>query len=171
MEFLELAKRRYSCRSFNDQVVSDEVLNKILEAGRIAPTARNSQPQKIYVIKGNELLEKVDTVTKCRYNAPIVLAIGYDHDVVFGIPGCPDKNFGEIDNAIVITHMILQAEELGVQSCWVGAYEHGKAEEVLGLPSNVELTALLPIGYASEKGVPSERHADKKPLSETVKFL
>lgn len=171
MEFLELAKKRYSCRSFSDKLVPEDVLNKILEAGRVAPTARNRQPQKLYVIKSKEVLEKIDTVTKCRYNAPIVIAIGYDHEVVSPIPGNEAKNFGEIDNAIVITQMILQAEELGVQSCWVGAFDHGDAEKVLGLPANIELTALLPIGYATEAGKPSERHADRKPLTETVEYL
>ena len=171
MEFLELAKKRYSCRSFSDKVVDDATLSKILEAGRIAPTARNRQPQKLYVITSSEGLAKIDEVTKCRYNAPMVIAIGYDKNVVSAIPSFENKNFGEIDSSIVITHMILQAEELDVQTCWVGAYEHGKAEQVLGIPSNVELTALLPIGYADEAGKPSERHSDRKAITETVEYL
>lgn len=171
MEFLDLAKKRYSCRSFSDKMISQDDLDKILEAGRIAPTARNRQPQKIYVIKGKELLDKVDTVTRCRYNAPLVLAIGFDKEIVAKIPSCEGKNFGDIDNSIVITQMILQAEELGINTCWVGAYEHGKAEAVLGIPDNVVLTALLPIGYADEKGLPAEMHSSRKALSETVEYL
>jgi len=171
MDFLELAKKRYSCRSFSEKMVSKEDLDKILEAGRIAPTAKNCQPQKIFVITKKEDLEKVDTITKCRYGAQVVLAVGFDKDIVFDIPSYEVRNFGEIDNAIVITHMILQAEELGIKSCWVGAYKHFEAEKVLGIPENVELTALVPLGYASEKGVPSERHEDKKAITETVKYL
>ena len=171
IEFLELAKKRYSCRSFTDKVVDEITLNKILEAARIAPTARNRQPQKLYVITKKEDLAKIDVVTKCRYNAPMVIAIGYDKEVVSAIPSFENRNFGDIDTSIVITHMILQAEELGVQTCWVGAYEHGKAEQVLGIPANVELTALLPIGYAAENGQPSERHTDRKAIAETVEYL
>lgn len=171
MDFLELAEKRYSCRSFLDKPVAKEDLEKILEAGRLAPTARNSQPQKIYVLEGEELLKKVDSFTKCRYNAPVVLAIGFDYDVVFNIPGKEDRNFGEIDNSIVVTHMILEAENLGIQSCWVGVFAHGEAEKILGLPENIELTAILPIGYAAEGGKPSERHNDRKALEDTVVYL
>lgn len=171
MEFLELAKKRYSCRAFLDKMVPEDVLGKILEAGRIAPTARNRQPQKLYVITSKEALAKVDEVTQCRYNAPMVIAIGFDKDVVSAIPSFENKNFGDIDTSIVITHMILQAEELGVQTCWVGAFEHGRAEQLLGIPSNIELTALLPIGYAAENGKPSVKHDDRKDISETVEYM
>ena len=73
MEFDIVIKERFSTRSFKSNVVSDEIINKILEVNNYAPTAKNMQPQKIYVVKSIEGLNKIDQVSPCRYNAPVVL--------------------------------------------------------------------------------------------------
>ncbi len=80
MDFLELAKERYSVRIYSDEPVEEEKINKILEAGRIAPTAHNNQPQRIYVIQSKEAREKVKKCTRFSFNAPIILLLCYNED-------------------------------------------------------------------------------------------
>lgn len=87
MEFKSVVKNRYSCKKYSERQVEKEKLEAILEAGRLAPTAKNLQEQKIYVIQSEEGLQKVDTVTPCRYGAPTVLAVAYDKTNVFTYPG------------------------------------------------------------------------------------
>jgi nitroreductase len=80
MNFFELAKERFSVRSFKKDAIEAEKLNMILEAGRVAPTACNKQPQKIYVIQSDEMRAKLATVCKFTFDAPVVLAICYDKE-------------------------------------------------------------------------------------------
>ena len=87
MDFLQLVKDRYSCKKFNGEPVAQEVLDQILEAGRLAPTAKNLQEQRIYVLQSPEALAKMDKVCPCRYGATTVLAIAYDKSEQFTLPG------------------------------------------------------------------------------------
>ena len=82
MEFNEVIKNRYSCKKYNNKQISKESLDAILEAGRLAPTAKNLQEQRIYVIQSNEGLAKVDKLTPCRYGAPTVIAVAFDKNNV-----------------------------------------------------------------------------------------
>ena len=117
MDFMELAKARYSVRSFKNTPVEDEKIAKILEAAKIAPTAKNAQPQKIYVLKSADSVVAINDNCRCIYGAPLVFAIGYDESRVFGISDERVYGFGEIDSSIVTTHMMLEAAELGLGSC------------------------------------------------------
>lgn len=164
MTFIELAKARYSVRSFKDTPVEEEKLAAILEAGRIAPTARNNQPQRIYVVKSNEMLAKMNEVSPCIYNAPLVLAVCYDEEA-------QARNFGEMDASIVCTHMMLEAWELGVGSCWVGRFDADKCAAALGLPPTERPVALLPLGYAAEGAQPAPQHTSRLAAEETVKYV
>lgn len=83
MEFLDLVKNRYSCRKFCDKNVEEEKLLQILEAGRLAPTAMNHQPLKIFVVKSAQSLEKLRGITRMAYNAPVVLMVCYDKDLCY----------------------------------------------------------------------------------------
>ena len=78
MEFERVIRERFSARKFKNDLISDELINKILEAGNLAPTAKNSQPQKIYVVKSKEGLEKIDKASPCRYNAPVCIIVASD---------------------------------------------------------------------------------------------
>ena len=86
MEFNELAAKRYSCKKYSSRGIEDKVMEKILEAGRLAPTAKNLQEQHVYVLRSAEALAKVDETTPCRYGAPVVLAVAYDKDNVYTYP-------------------------------------------------------------------------------------
>lgn len=171
MTFMELAKERYSVRSYSDRPIEKEKLAAILEAGKIAPTATNAQPQKIYVLQSAEALEKINSVCRCIFGAPTVLVIGYDKDRDWKNPLMPPYHSGETDASIVCTHMMLEAAEQGIGSCWVGFFNADEVSKVLGLPENVVVTALLPIGYPSECSAPSERHEKYRDDADMVEYM
>ena len=125
MDFLELAKARYSCKKFSDKPVEKEKLEQILEAGRLAPTAKNNQPQHIYVLSSKESLALADQITPCRYGAPIVLAVAHDTENVFEYPGGA-HNSGAEDAAIVATHIVLAAKSVGLDTCWLNFLTRAK---------------------------------------------
>ena len=170
MEFKEVLKARYSCKKYSDRQVEKEKLEAILNAGRLAPTAKNLQEQHIYVVQSPEVLAKVDSVTPCRYGAPTVLVVAFDSTNVFTYPG-GKRDSGVEDATIVATHMILAAADEGVDSCWVNFLDPEKMAEVLGLPENEEILMIMDLGYAAEGAGPLPNHGNRKELSETVSYL
>ena len=170
MDFIELARSRYSCKKFDSRQISKAQLDSILEAGRLAPTAKNLQEQHIYVIQSPEMLAKIDAVTPCRYGAPTVVAVAFDKNNVFTYPG-GKRDSGVEDATIVATHMILAAADEGVNSCWINYFDPDKAAEQLGLPENEEVLMLMDLGYAAEGAGPLPNHGSRKELAETVTYL
>ena len=170
MEFNQLARARYSCKKYSDRPLEQEKLDAILEAGRLAPTAKNLQEQHIYVLRSAEALAKVDAVTPCRYGAGTVLAVAFDRGNVFTYPG-GTRTSGVEDATIVATHMILAAAAVGVDSCWVNNFDPDKLAEALGLPEQEDILMLMDLGYAAEGTGPLPNHDKRKPLSETVSYL
>ena len=168
MTFQELAKNRYSVRSFRENPIEKEHMDLILEAGRVAPTACNFQPQKIYVARSAEAREKLASVCRCTFGAPVILVVGYDRTRDWKNKLMPGLTSGETDAAIVCTHMMLQAADLGIGSCWVGYFNPEQVAEVLGLPENITVTALLPIGYPAENAAPLPLHSQYRELADTV---
>ena len=153
MDFLELARSRYSCKKFDSRQISKEQLDSILEAGRLAPTAKNLQEQHIYVVQSAEGLAKVDALTPCRYGAPTMLIVAFDK------------------NNIVTTHMMLCAKSVGVDSCWVNFFDPDKMAEAFQLPDNEEILTCLALGYPAEGTGPLANHNSRKPIEETVTYL
>lgn len=170
MEFREVVRARYSCKKYSARKVEPEKLAAILEAGRLAPTAKNLQEQHIYVVQSPEMLAKIDGVTPCRYGAPTVLAVAFDRNNVFTYPG-GKRDSGAEDATIVATHMILAAANEGVDSCWVNFMDPEKMAEALKLPENEEVLMIMDLGYAEEGAGPLPNHASRKPLAETVSYL
>ena len=165
--FLNLASRRYSVRKFSDRPIDKTTLDLILEAGRIAPTACNFQPQRILVIESDEARAKLRDCTASHFDAPLVLLVCYDQTVSWkrkfdGADG------GPVDASIVTTQMMLQAFELGVGSTWVGSFDPQKVRTLFKLPENYVPIALLPLGYPAVDAVPSPRHTLREPLENTV---
>lgn len=172
MSFIELAKERYSVRKYKDQQIEQEKLDLILEAGNVAPTAVNYQPQKIYVLQSNEALTKAKSVCPCTYDAPTVLLIAYDDNQDWDNPKQAGIHSGQQDVSIVATHIMLEAWELGVASCWVNLFPNDEVEKVFGLPDNEKVVLMMPLGYAAEDAAPVEKwHNGFKDISETVKYL
>lgn len=170
MEFSEVAKNRYSCKKFDGRPVEEEKLKAILEAGRVAPTAKNLQEQHIYVVQSAEGLTRIDEATPCRYGASTVLVVAFDKDNVFVYPG-GKRDSGVEDASIVATHMILAAENEGVDSCWINFFDPDELAKKLGLPANEEILMILDLGYAAEGAGPLPTHSRRKELSETVSYL
>ena len=170
MEFKEVVKDRYSCKKFSSRQVEKEKLLAILEAGRLAPTAKNLQEQRIYVVQSKEGLEKIDSVSPCRYGAPTVLVVAFDRNNVFTYPG-GKRDSGVEDASIVATHLTLAAADEGVDSCWINYMDPEKVAKTLGLPENEEVLMLLDLGYGTEEAKPLANHFSRKPLSETVSYM
>ncbi len=170
MEFTELVKKRYSCKKYDSRKVEREKLNAILEAGRLAPTAKNTQEQHIYVLESEENLAKVDKASPCRYGAPTVLAVAYDKNQIYTYPGGKRTSDSE-DAVIVATHLMLAAANEGVDSCWLNCFDPEMIEKNLNIPENEEIVMLLDLGYAAEGAGPLPNHENRKPLSETVTYM
>ena len=170
MEFTDVVKGRYSCKKYSDRPLEKEKLDVILEAGRVAPTAKNLQEQKVYVVQSAQMLAKIDEVTPCRYGAPTVLIVAFDRDNVFTYPG-GKRDSGVEDATIVATHMILAAYNEGVDSCWINFLDPEKMAQALGLPENEEVLMAMDLGYAAEGAGPLPNHSSRKEIGETVSYL
>lgn len=169
MEFKELIKARYSCKKYDEKQISNDQLQAILEAGRLAPTAKNLQEQHIYVMQSEEALAIIDEVTPCRYGAPTVLVVAFDAEDVYVYPG-EQRDSGIEDASIVATHMLLAAKDAGVDSCWINRFNPAELKEKLGLPENEEILMLMDLGYAAEGAGPLANHDKRKSLDETVTY-
>ena len=170
MEFKEVVEKRYSCKKFSDRALEPEKLNAILAAGRLAPTAKNLQEQHIYVASSAEALAKIDTVTRCRYGAPVVLVVAFNKQNVFTYPG-EGRTSGIEDATIVATHMILAAADEGVDSCWINFFNPDDLAAALDLPEDEEILMIMDLGYAAEGAGPLANHSKRKDLAETVTYL
>ena len=169
MDFLTLAKERYSCRKFSDKPVEKEKIQQILSVAQIAPTAKNIQPQMIYVVQSQEAMAKFKQCTKCHFDAPMGFIVCYDDDQSF--KGRDGREFGVLDASIVTTYMMLKATELGLGTTWVGLFDAQKTKELFNLPQNIIPLAYLPTGYPKDGCEPNPRHFDNKPLCDTTEWL
>lgn len=170
MDFENVIKNRFACKKFDGRKVEEEKLNSILEAGRLAPTAKNLQEQKIYVVESEEGLKKIDKVTPCRYGASTCLIVAYDKENVFIYPG--DKyDSGVEDTTIVATHMILAAANEDINSCWINFFNPDEVREEFNLPENEEVVMIMDLGYATEDCPMNPTHDKRKDLDETVKYI
>ena len=170
MEFLQLSEARYSLRKFSDRPVEAEKLAAILEAGRNAPTAHNLQPQRIFVLRSPEALEKADACTAAHFHPPVILVVAYDPEAAWKRE-TDGKNHGEIDASIAATQMMLEAADLGIGTTYVGMFEPEKLLAAFPEMAGLCPIAMLPLGYPAEGAHPSRLHADRKPLEELVKYL
>lgn len=172
MDFLELVHARYSCRKFSDKPVSDELISKILEAGIYAPTAKNAQPVKLWVMKSPDALDKINSCTPFKWmdGAKAVIAVGGISTGAFVRPS-DGRNFEDVDAGIVATHIMLAIHALGLGSTWIGMFDAHKVNELFPDTKGWDLVALFPVGWPADDAQPSDRHAVRKSPDEMVKFL
>lgn len=171
MEFMELAKKRFSVRKYSDKKVEQEILDKILAAALLAPTARNLQPERIYVLQSKGDFEKLDALTHCRYGASTVLLFAYDEQEDWKNPLEENIHAGVEDVSIVATHVMLRAAELDVDTTWCNRFANSKLEEAFHLPKNEKVVLIMPVGYRAEDVVPAPMHEQSKSIDEIVKYL
>lgn len=167
MEYFETIKKRCSVRAYKSDEVEKEKLGMVLEAGRLAPTAVNFQPFKILVISTKGKEEELKKIYKQDWFSQPPFIIG-----VCSIPEKAwvrrdNKNYSDVDASIVMDHMILAATDLGLGTCWVGAFNVDAAREVLNIEESWEPIAFTPLGYAKEDAVPR----NKKPIEDIVVYM
>ena len=173
MSFIDLVKNRYSCRRFSGKGIEPEKLSAVLEAGRLAPTAVNSQSVRVLVLESAAALGKIRSLTRMAYDAPAVLMVCYDSlesykPSKYG----DDHDCGEMDASIVTTTMMMAATDLGLASLWARGFNASELAKAFSLPENWKLVCLLDLGYADpELGGPSPRHSVRKPLDELVQRI
>jgi nitroreductase len=167
MEYFELIKERYSVRKFDSRKVKDGDLEKILNAGNLAPTGCNNQPQRIYVLKSEEAIEKLKGCTRSHFDAPNALIVCYDKTLVWRRK-YDGKSCGVADASIVTTHLMLAAHDIGVGTTWVMSFDPKALVEAFDIPENIVPVAILVMGYPHIDAKPADMHYACKPLIDTV---
>ena len=167
MDFLELAKERYSVRRMSPEKVKKEDLDKILEAARLSPTAKNMQRERLLVINTEEGIEKIKQCTQCDFRASTIIVISYEKDYEQNESEFSRK-YGLIDTGIVATHMCLEVTNLGLGTTMVGLFDRELTKKLFNIPDKYQPELLLPIGYIDRK--PSILHDRRKPIEELVQY-
>ena len=168
--FLELAKTRFSSRKYLAKPVEEEKLLKVLEAARIAPSAANKQPWIFYVIRNED---KRNQIVEAYHRdwlkaAPVIIVACADHE--HGWIRSDNKDHCDIDLAIAIDHMTLQAAELGLGTCWICNFDPKKCRKILQLNDHVEPIAILPLAYPSDSSDVNRHIEARKKLNEIVRW-
>ena len=167
MEYSELIARRYSCRSYCPDPVEPEKLNRILEAARLAPTAANRQPFQIVVAHTDGRRAELQRIYHRDWfvAAPLLVClVGVPRDA--WVRSDDQRRYLDVDAAIVMDHLILEATNQGLGTCWIAAFNARVARQALGLPDDVEPLIFTPLGYPMD--TPSLK--ERKPLSELVRW-
>lgn len=169
MEFEKLIAERYSVRKFKSEHLSPETLGAILAAGNLAPTGCNNQPHRILVLNTDEAIARLRPCTKCHFNAPTALLVCHNtkeswRRVYDGALSSP------VDAAIVATHLMLAAHNVGVGCCWVMHFDPAAMRAAFAIPEGTEPLALLVMGYPAEDAKPLDMHYATRPAEELVVY-
>ena len=168
MEFYDVIKKRKSIRKYKPDPIPDDVLNRILDAGRIAPSAKNYQPWHFIVIKDPEVKKRVAEASRGQHwmaDADVIVCGCALMDVAWGRMGGYMSSFA-VDLSIALEHMILAAANEGLGTCWIGAFDEKQVKEVLQVPENVRVVALTPIGYPAQEA----KDRGRKDLKEIISY-
>ena len=169
MDFLKFAKDRYSVRNFKRDNISKETLDKILEAGHIAPTGCNNQPQRILVLSHADSMAKLAKCTKYHFDAPNAMIVCYSQDESW-VRKYDGAMSAPVDASIVTTHMMLQAHNMGIGTCWVMHFDPFKMRTHFNVPENFEISALLVMGYPHKDASPLKLHSQYRDTDEVVYY-
>ena len=135
MDFLELAKERYSVRKMTPEKIKQEDLDKILEAARLSPTAKNLQRERLLVVNTEDGIEKLKQCTACDFGASTIVIISYEKDDEQN-ESEEARKYGLIDTGIVVTHMCLEATSLGLGTTMVGLFDRELIKKLFNIPEN-----------------------------------
>jgi len=173
MNFIDIVKKRCSVREYSSQPVEKEKLDYVLEAARLAPSARNGQPWSFYVIQSAEVLQKLQScyVRESFKTSPVFIAICGNHNTSWKRESFDNKDHCDIDIAITTQHLILAATEVGLGTCWVCNFDPVRTKEILQLTDSEEIIALIPIGYPAKEDVWETAVKNRKSMEEIVTYL
>jgi|SRR5690554_6193999 len=168
--FFDIAKRRYSCRDYSSKVVPKDMIIRVLESARIAPSATNAQPIQFVVITKPELREQIASCYGAAWlqSAPVIIVACGNYRQSW--QRADGKNHCDVDLGIAVDHLTLSATSNGLATCWICKFDVMKCAEILHLPKGVAPMALIPLGYAADKSNYSERHLARKPFDELVSW-
>ena len=167
MDFLELAKNRYSSRSYLDKKVEQEKTNNILEAAKLTPTAVNKFPIKLVVVESKTGLEKIKKCTKFDFNAPLCIICGYSKSEAWTRKS-DNKNYGVVDASLAMMQMMLEATNVGLATCFIGVFDEIKVKQEFNIKDDIEVVGLLMIGYPLDE--PSLMHFTRKSICDFVEY-
>ena len=164
MQFLELVRKRFSVRAYDSRPVQEEALQNILEAGRLAPSAANRQPVSFIVVRDEARRRALGEAypREWFWRAPAIIVVCVEPARAW--VRADGKNYADVDGAIAMDHMTLCAADLGLGTCWVGAFEPSKVKRALSIPDGVEPLVMTPLGYPME----GDRAKSRKPMGEVV---
>jgi len=170
MEFYYVIKTRRSVRSYKPDPIPDDVLKRVLDAARIAPSGSNRQPWKFIVVRDEETKRKL--VSACHNQswmaeAPVII-VACAQELDYNRGGYMGKLSGVMDATIAFTHLILAARAEGLGTCWIGAFDNERVKEILGVPEGWNVAALTPLGYPAEGENAFRETTNRKPLEEIV---
>lgn len=165
MDVFEAISKRYSCRKYLDKPVESEKIAKLLEAARLAPSARNFQDWRFIVATGKEAIDKLSSACnnpKLIKGAPVVLVACSNNPYRMRC----GQMIGPIDVSIALEHIALQAVEEGLATCWIGSFYHDQVRVAMDIPNGVEVVQLMLLGYPADK----MKDTDRQPLENIVCF-
>ena len=167
MEYSQLIAKRYSVRAYKPDPVEDDKLHKILEAARLAPTAANRQPFQIVIVHTDGRKEELGRIYHREWfvQAPLILCgVGVPREG--WVRSDDQRRYLDVDVAIVMDHLILEAANQGLGTCWIAAFNAKAARQALGLPEDVEPLIFTPLGYPADQPKAKER----KPIETLVRY-
>ena len=170
MDFYEVARTRRSVRKYQAKSIPAEVLGRVLEAARIAPSGSNRQPTRLIVVQDEERKQKLATMCHDQAfvaGAPVVV-VACGHDIKFNRGEWMGRYAMIVDVVIAVDHLTLAARAEGLGTCWIGSFNNAALKEFFELPEEVEVVALTPIGYP--KGEAFTEPKGRKPLGEIVSW-
>ncbi len=170
MAVLDAIRRRYSCRSYQEKSIEQDKLDCILEAARLAPSARNTQDWRFVVVTDRDIKRQVATTTnrpEVFEKAGAIIAACSNSDEVMRC----GQAIGPIDVAIALEHICLQAADLGLGTCWIGSFDADKVRQILRIPEDIVIVELMVLGYpADSKSEPKREPIEKIVCYDTWKF-
>jgi len=170
MEVIEAIRKRYSCRAYQDKPIENEKLDCVLEAARLAPSAKNLQDWRFVVVTDRQtkhrLAEAANNQMFIENAGAIIVACSINKEKM----RC-GQALGPIDVAIALEHISLQATELGLATCWIGSFYPDKVRNVIGVPEDIDIIELMAVGYpADSKGGPKRKHIEEIVCFENWQF-
>jgi nitroreductase len=168
MSVLEVLRRRRSTRKYKPDPVPEEIFLKVMEAARLAPSGKNLQPWHFVIVKDTEIKQKLAVASAHQYfiaEAPLIIVACAYPENSYAQMGRYMKSW-PVDVAIAVDHLMLLAEEEGLGTCWIGSFREEEVKAILGVPENVKVLALTPLGYPDEN--PKDR--GRKKLEEIISF-